>query len=94
MKAGWNLSESKFGGSASCGTEAGFQGIFKGQWVHVQQMLRVLEKVYLERKGRADLQKGLTCRLRCIDFILKIVGSCQDLFGICCHFFKKQLWVI
>lgn len=78
MKGGWNLGESNFSGGKSCGNcaVAGLWGIFKGQSVHVHRMFRVLEKVYLERNARVNLQKGLTCWLRCIDFILKVVGSC------------------
>lgn len=66
MKGGRNLSKPSLGGGRShgnCGNngaEARLQGMYKGQWLRVWQVLRVLEKVYLERKARASLQKGLT----------------------------------
>lgn len=49
--------------------EAELQNIFKGQWVHSWQVFRVL------RKARANLRKSPRYELRCIDFILKVVGA-------------------
>ena len=53
---------------------------------------RVLKKVYLEKKARANLQKGLTCWLKCIDFILKVVGSCLKVYlGFAVPFFLEAV---
>lgn len=44
------------------------------------------EKVYLERKARVSLQKGVTCGLR---YRLYSEGDrelSEGLLGICCHF--------
>lgn len=101
MKGGWNLSKLNFGGYESpdnCGNErcwTGLQGLIKGQWVHVWQVLRVLEKIHLERKTRANLLKK---PYMIIDvYRLYSEGSGElfesfiwDLLSL----FKKQLWVI
>lgn len=95
MKGGRNLGESNFGGGESCGNcgnrgaEAGFQGVFKGQWVPVHRVLtEFLKRCIWKKKARANLQKGLTCWLKCIDFVLKVVGNCLKVYlGFAVAFF-------
>lgn len=73
---------------ATKAAEAGLQGIFKGQWVHVWQIFTVLEKMF-GKKGKSQFAKEPYIPIN-VYGLLKVEGSCMKvLFGICCHFFQK-----
>ena len=63
MKGGWNLGESNFGGGESCGNcgnrgaEAGFQSIFKGQWIPVHWVFTEFLKRCIWKKRQEPICK-------------------------------------